>query len=424
MSVRHWPWSLFQHAILVQLIAYIVRPTAAYRALELGVPLTWLGLVAASFAIVPLFIAVFVGRIADIRGERLVLVVGSVLFVVSAAGLLFWTPTLAMLLAWIVLLGLGHLLSVVGQQSRVAKTADKRLDAAFGYYTVAGTMGQAAGPGVIALVGGSNVLPPTSSLFLVAFIASIVLLVPTGFLAQRQATANASLSGTTGSLRQALRTPKSTRRRMLGAMSVSMMVLAAIDLLSVYLPALGVERQIPASVIGILLMVRAAATIISRFFLGALVARFGRDRLIVGSTAVSALAVALLVLPLDVWLLGAALVLAGLTLGIGQPLTMSVIALTAPAGTRGTWLALRLSANRFGQSAVPAGVGLVAASWGVPGVFAATAAGLAIVAVTSGRINRSSGRCWHCQGICGARRAGCPRGIGAGLPERPCSPPQ
>ncbi|SDN96730.1 Major Facilitator Superfamily protein [Cryobacterium flavum] len=388
MSLRQWPWALFQHAMLVQLIAYIVRPTAAYRALELGVPLTWLGLVASSFAVLPLFIAVFVGRIADVRGERLVLILGAMLFAIAAAGLVFWTPTLTLLLAWNVLLGLGHLLSVVGQQSRVAKSDDKRLDAAFGYYTVAGTIGQAAGPGVIAIVGGSSILPPTSTLFLIAFIAAVLLLVPTGFLARREPNGTLAAPAPSGSLRAALRAPKATRRRMIGAMLVSMMVLAAVDLLSVYLPALGVERQIPASVIGILLMVRAIATIVSRFFLGPLAARFGRDRLIVGSTAVSAVAVTMLTLPLNVWFLGAALVLAGVSLGIGQPLTMSVIALTAPPGTRGTWLALRLSANRFGQSAVPAVVGLVAASWGVPGVFAATAAGLAVVAVTSGRMNR------------------------------------
>ncbi|WP_104200434.1 MFS transporter [Cryobacterium sp. Y29] len=390
--MRHLPWALFQHAMLVQFIAFIVRPTAAYRALEMGVPVTWLGLIAASSAIVPLFIAVFVGRITDLRGERLVLSVGAVLFVGSAAGLVFYTPTLTLLLVWNVLLGLGHLLSAVGQQSRVAKTDAKNLDSAFGYYTVAGTLGQAVGPGVIALVGGDNILPPTATLFFIAFVAAVLLLIPTAFLAHRQPRGATATPRPTTSLREALRAPKETRRRMLGAMLVSMMVLAAIDLLSVYLPALGVERQISASVIGVLLMVRAVATIVSRFFLSALVTRFGRDRLVFGSTAVSAIAVAMLVLPLDVWLLGAALMLAGLGLGIGQPLTMSVIALTAPAGTRGTWLALRLSANRFGQSAVPAAVGLVAASWGVPGVFAATSVGLAIVAGTSGRMSRRHGR--------------------------------
>jgi MFS family permease len=113
------------------------------------------------------------------------------------------------------------------------------------------------------------------------------------------------------------------------------------------------------------------------------VARFGRAELIALSTAVSALAVGALAAPLNLVVLAAVLVVAGVALGIGQPLTMTVISLEAPPGTQGTWLALRLSANRLGQSAIPAGVGLVAAGAGVAGVFGVTAAGLAMVAAGS-----------------------------------------
>ncbi len=179
------------------------------------------------------------------------------------------------------------------------------------------------------------------------------------------------------------RTTRESRGKLFGAMVVSAMVLGAVDLIAVYLPALGVERGIPAAVVGVLLSVRAGATMASRLYLGPLVARFGRARLIVFSTAVSALAVGALATPLNLWVLAAVLVVAGVALGIGQPLTMTVISLEAPAGTRGTWLALRLSANRLGQSAIPAGVGLVAAAAGVAGVFGVTAAGLAVVAAGS-----------------------------------------
>jgi hypothetical protein len=43
------------------------------------------------------------------------------------------------------------------------------------------------------------------------------------------------------------------------------------------------------------------------------------------------------------------------------------------------WLAVRLAANRFGQSAVPGAIGLLAASFGVSGVFFATSVSLALV---------------------------------------------
>ena len=54
----------------------MVRPTASYRALELGTAPELLGALPAGFAVLPLLAAVTVGRVADRRGERPMLVVG------------------------------------------------------------------------------------------------------------------------------------------------------------------------------------------------------------------------------------------------------------------------------------------------------------------------------------------------------------
>ncbi len=382
--MRQWPWVLLLHALFLQLAAYIVRPAAAYRALELGVEPALLGLIAASFALLPLFIAVLVGRATDAGHQRAVLLGGAVLMAGAGAGLVFASSSLELLLLWNVVLGLGHLMCVVGQQSRIAEGESGRLDAAFGLYTFAGSAGQAVGPLLITVFGGGRVLPDTRALFLAYTASAVVLLVLTFPLVRRpRRTGRAPLrpGASRGSLGSAFtRTTRQSRGKLFGAMVVSAMVLGAIDLIAVYLPALGVERGIPAAVVGILLSVRAGATMASRLYLGPLVARFGRAELIALSTAVSALAVGALAAPLNLVVLAAVLVVAGVALGIGQPLTMTVISLEAPTGTQGTWLALRLSANRLGQSAIPAGVGLVAAAAGVAGVFGVTAAGLALVA--------------------------------------------
>jgi MFS family permease len=73
-----------------------------------------LGLIAASFAVVPLFIAVLVGRAADAGRQRSVLLGGAVLMVAAGVGLVFWSSSLALLLVWNVVLGLGHLMGVIG----------------------------------------------------------------------------------------------------------------------------------------------------------------------------------------------------------------------------------------------------------------------------------------------------------------------
>ncbi|MBQ6639603.1 MAG: MFS transporter, partial [Saccharopolyspora sp.] len=76
-----------------------------------------------------------------------------------------------------------------------------------------------------------------------------------------------------------------------------------------------------------------------------------------------------------------AVVLAGLGMGVGQPLTMSWLAESTPPGLRGRAMSLRLTGNRAGQVVVPGAVGLVAAGVGAAGVLGATAAALACTAV-------------------------------------------
>ncbi len=80
--------------------AYIVRPSSAYQALELGVSPAAVGLVAASFAVVPLVLAVPVGRWNDTRHPFQNLLSGAVLMIVGGVGLLWWTGSLTGLLVW------------------------------------------------------------------------------------------------------------------------------------------------------------------------------------------------------------------------------------------------------------------------------------------------------------------------------------
>jgi sugar phosphate permease len=70
---------------------------------------------------------------------------------------------------------------------------------------------------------------------------------------------------------------------------------------------------------------------------------------------------------------------AGFSLGVGQPLTMSLISqLTAP-DERALAVSTRLTGNRLGQFLIPAVAGLVAASAGTSAVFI----GLAILVSTT-----------------------------------------
>ncbi|MEU0478811.1 MFS transporter, partial [Streptosporangium sp. NPDC006013] len=124
------------------------------------------------------------------------------------------------------------------------------------------------------------------------------------------------------------------------------------------------------------LAIRGAASMASRFFLGHLSRAAGRRRLLIISTIAAALALVITPLPVPLWLLAALLLVVGFGLGVGQPLTMSWLAESAPPGMRGRAMSLRLVGNRTGQILIPGAAGLVAAGTGPAGVLWVTALGL------------------------------------------------
>ena len=372
---------LLLHSTLTQVVTFVLRPTTAYRAVELDVPAAWLGALTASFAVVPLLLAVPSGQATDRFGERRVMLAGAALLLLSAVVFASERAGAAGLVVGSVVLGTGHLLSVVAEQAAVANSAGPgRFDTAFGHYTFAASLGQAAGPALITVLGGSGALPDTRPLFLAATVLGAVLLGVTT-LVRTPVRERSSTAPGTGSMATLLRLPG-----LLRALTVSCVVLAAVDITLVYLPALGADRGLAAGAVGLLLTLRAVASMVSRFFLGRLVRRTGRRRLMMGSVALSALSMAAVALPLPVGVLAVLVLLLGLGLGVGQPLTMSWLAEVAPAGQRGRAMSLRLTGNRLGQVLIPSGVGLLAAGFGAAGVLWATAGALAAVGVAARRL--------------------------------------
>ena len=379
---RHRLVALLGHTVLVQVATFVLRPTSTYRALELGVPAAWLGVLSACFAVAPLILAVPSGQAVDRFGERRVMLVGAVLVVAAAAVFVLLGGGVAGLVAGSVLLGTGHLCSVVGEQALVANaTPAGRHDTAFGYYTFAASLGQALGPGMILLFGGRRTIPETGAIFAGALGIAVALLAVTLLLRSSPRARTAGSGDDAGGVRTLLRRPG-----LLRALTVSCVVLAAVDITLVYLPALGTERGIASGAIGTLLTLRAAASMVSRLFLGRLARRVGRRALLVGSVALAAAGLAAAVVPMPLWALAAVVVVLGLGLGAGQPLTMSWLAESTPPGLRGRAMSLRLTGNRVGQVVVPSTAGLLAAGAGAGGVLVLTAAGLAAAGVAARRI--------------------------------------
>ncbi|UFN46497.1 MFS transporter [Nocardioides okcheonensis] len=373
-----WLFAFFANTVLIRGITFVLRPTAIYRAIELDVPAAWLGALGASFAVVPLVLALPSGQAADRYGERRVMVVGGVLTLAAALTFAFAGGTVAGLLGACALLGTGHLGCMVSQQALVANRIERAgYDKAFGRYTFAASTGQAIGPGLIVLLGGGSTIPDTAAIF--GWTTGLsVLPLATALLLPRTAAGAAVATAEAGGVRDLLRRPGLVR-----ALTISCLILAAVDISLVYLPLLGTETGISAGIVGALLALRAGASMVSRFFLGQLAERLGRGRLLTGSIVLSALTMALLPTPMPEAALAVVVVVLGLGLGVGQPLTMSWLAEATPAGLRGRAMSLRLTGNRLGQVLVPSTAGFVAAGAGAAGVLWCTALALGAAAVGS-----------------------------------------
>ncbi len=384
---------LLIHTGMLQLTSYLVRPAAAYHALDLGVDPALLGLVAASFALLPFLVAVWVGHASDRGYGDLLLVAGAALVLVGAAGLLLLSPTLPSMLAWTACLGVGHLFGVVGEQNRVVASADSaHADAAFGYFTFAGAIGQMLAPLVLALgeAGSGAVIPDTGVLFAAALACAGAVAITTVLLVTwaRPVRDPVQPEKERMSLRAALGASRGRRPALVTTVVLSMVVVAVIDLTSIYLPAWGVAYAVPSATVGLLLALRAAAMTVSRPFLGLLARRLGRGPVMLWSCAIAAAGTAVLALPQPVWTIALCLVVSGAALGFGQPLTMSEIAVTAPDRTTNTWLAIRLSGNSLGQTVIPPSVGLITLALGPAGVFAVAGVLLGAATVLNGVTRR------------------------------------
>lgn len=365
--------------LLIGSAVHAVRPLVSYRALDLGAGPIELGIIAASFALVSLLIAVFVGRWVDRWGESLFMISGSI-GVSLVALLLTMSDSVLTLAIAMAALGLSQILTAVSIQTLIASAGElAHRDARFGWQSLIASLGQFIGPiaaGFLAgIPAGGGELPPLAGIrlvFVVASLASAGAAVFAIWLAVRWRSTRLHKSAR----RNPTDTTASAIGRVLGlpnmpqAMFASLAVLASVDILIVYLPAFAIAAGIDIEVVGLLLATRAAAAMLSRALIFPLRTVFRRSHLL--AIAMLTPAVALTIFPLIAESQPAMFVLMAITgfgLGLGQPLTVSWVAARAPVDLRGTAIGVRLSGNRLGQLVVPAAVGVAASAAGLSAVF-------------------------------------------------------
>lgn len=343
----------------------MARPAVSYRALALGADERAVGVIAGVYALLPLFAAVPLGRRTD-HGRCAPLLPAGVVLISGGCALSGLAGALAAMALWSGVMGLGHLCFVIGAQSLVARqSAPHEQDRNFGHFTIGASLGQLVGPiAAGALIGGAD-MAGTSALALLVAGAGAAVAFTSLWRIERPGAARARAVADgrvpVGSILRARGVP--------AGILISLAVLSATDILTAYLPVVGEHRGIAPAVIGLLLSLRAAATIACRLVLTPLLRLLGRTALLTVTCLLAALLCTGIALPMPVWALALLLAVLGFCLGVGQPLSMTTVVQAAPAGARSTALALRLTGNRLGQVAAPAAAGLIAGVAGVAAPF-------------------------------------------------------
>ncbi|MBT2399676.1 MFS transporter [Streptomyces sp. ISL-100] len=368
MPGRGWLVRLVIAFGFAQAAVSMARPAVSYRALALGADERAIGVIAGVYALLPLFAAVPLGRRTD-HGRCAPLLPAGVVLIAAGCALSGTANSLAVMAAWSGVMGLGHLCFVIGAQSIVARqSAPAEQDRNFGHFTIGASLGQLVGPVAAGLLvsGQDGAMARTSALALVVSAGvAAVSFSSLWRIEHRVGPAVRTAGGAKVPVHRILRT-----RGVPAGIFISLAVLSATDILTAYLPVIGEHRGIAPSVVGLLLSLRAAATIACRLVMTPMIRVLGRTALMSVTCLVAGLLCAGIALPVPVWALAVMLAVLGFCLGVGQPLSMTTVVQAAPPKARSTALALRLTGNRLGQVAAPASAGLVAGVAGTAAPFA------------------------------------------------------
>lgn len=373
-AATSWNWLLLlcTVAFFNQTVMNMARPVTTYKLIALGFNEAVIGIVAASYAVVPLLIALPLGRRIDRTGNIKFLVALGMLVTAAGVGMLWLVDALILLILAFTLLGLGQLVFTIAGQAAVARyTPSAKLDSGFGWFTAAFSAGQLAGPLLAGLVLGSErnlartVLLERADVALLWSLVLSVIAIPIIYAPIKWSRATPKGDGVKASEQKAtlfsvMKVPGVTSH-----LVAALALLAILDILTSFLPLVGEELGVSPQWVGVLLALRAASSIASRFLLPTLSQHFKREHLIIASLLISAVGITAATYTLNMEVLSAALmIIGGFFLGLGQPITMTLITQAVPSNWRSTALAVRLLGNRAGQVVLPLAAGTVAASAG------------------------------------------------------------
>ncbi len=343
------------------------RVAVSLYAIRLGATPFTVGVLMALYAALPTLFAVSLGRLTDRIGARAPMLAGSVLLAAGTSIPFFW-ENLAALYVASVLIGSSFMMYHVPLQhivGYIGPPEDRPLN--FSIVALGFSVSGFAGP-MIAGFGIDWIGHPATFAVFAAFP-----LVPAAVLALNRLRlprphAHGAPAEPGRSVADLLR-----QRELRRIFVASSLLAMAWDMFTFAMPIYGSRIGLSATSIGVVLGSFSVATFVIRTFIPALSRRLTAWPMLTASLAIAGATFFLFPLLERAALLMALAFVLGLGLGMSQPMVMSLLHSTAPAGRVGEAVGVRMTLVNMSQSCMPLLFGALGAALGMAPVFWATA---------------------------------------------------
>lgn len=332
-------------------------------ALHLGVDPFTVGVMMALWALCPMLIALYVGRLVDRVGPRVPMIAGTI-GVVAALLVPYFFAGVAALYVMALVVGTAFQFFFVPAQGITGALGGPE-DRARNYSLLAVGFSIASFLGPLIAGFSIDYLGYRMAYLMLAtcpFLAVILLCFKSGLLPK--AAIGAGEGGKKGSSFGLLRNPK-----LRDAIVASGLISVAWDLYLFYFPIYGHSIGLSASAIGTIISSFAVSVFAIRLALPSLAKRWSEFQILLYAIGFAGAVFMLFPLFRDPYLLALTSFLLGLGCGVGQPMSMSLIYGLSPPGRASEGAGLRVTFNHFTHLVVPLAFGGIGTAFGFGPVF-------------------------------------------------------
>lgn len=364
-------------ALLYWVASHSLRPFVVVRLDELGASTQEIGLVAAAYAFVALFLAIPGGRTIDRVGISRVLYGSLVAMVVLGVAYAFADTILALLvlqvLNGVVELGVWMAVQTLATLAGTGDALAKQLS----LFSFAWGLGIAVGP----TVGGFVYAGLGFSALALVYAALAALMLLAVLLAPDAPAGVRTRKGGLG--RDAWRTAVQPPIR--GVLMSGFVAMYVISIKNTFYPLLLQDRGVDLPLIGVLLSLMGVASLAVRMCLPALLRTIGPSAVLSLGSLVGIAGISVTPWLLHPVLLVVAAVLTGAGYGSNPPVAMQLLGEHSAQSNRGLTMGLRAASSRLAQVVQPVVFGTLAAATGIALAFTISGAALAALALATRR---------------------------------------